>query len=58
MPLLDDGRSAFVENYRVAVEERLVEFPAGTLEPPEEPVKTALRELAEETGYRAGRSNI
>ena len=30
-----------------------VELPAGTLEPPEEPVKTALRELAEETGYRA-----
>ena len=33
--------------------QRLVELPAGTLEPPEEPVKTALRELAEETGYRA-----
>ncbi len=53
VPLLDDGRLCFVENYRVAVEERLVELPAGTLEPPEEPVKTALRELAEETGYRA-----
>ncbi len=55
VPLLDDGRLVFVENYRVAVEERLVEFPAGTLEPPEEPVKAALRELAEETGYRAAR---
>ena len=53
LPLLDDGRVGFVENYRVAVNERLVELPAGTLEPPEEPVKTALRELAEETGYRA-----
>ena len=53
MPLLDDGRICFVENYRAAVGERLVELPAGTLEPPEEPVKTALRELAEETGYRA-----
>ena len=52
---MDDGRICFVENYRVAVEERLVELPAGTLEPPEEPVKTALRELAEETGYRAAR---
>ena len=53
VPLLDDGRICFVENYRAAVQERLVELPAGTLEPPEEPVKTALRELAEETGYRA-----
>ncbi len=53
IPLLDDGRICFVENYRVAVQERLVELPAGTLEPPEEPGKTALRELAEETGYRA-----
>jgi len=55
LPLLDDGRVCFVENYRVAVEERLVELPAGTLEPPEEPLTTALRELAEETGYRAAR---
>jgi ADP-ribose pyrophosphatase len=55
VPLLDDGRICFLENYRVAVQERLVELPAGTLEPPEEPVKTALRELAEETGYRAGK---
>jgi ADP-ribose pyrophosphatase len=55
VPLLDDGRICFVENYRAAVQERLVELPAGTLEPPEEPVKTALRELAEETGYRAER---
>ena len=37
VPLLDDGRVAFIENYRVAVGERLVELPAGTLEPPEEP---------------------
>jgi ADP-ribose pyrophosphatase len=55
VPLLDDGRICFVENYRVAVNERLIELPAGTLEPPEEPVHTALRELAEETGYRAAR---
>lgn len=53
LPLLEDGRICLVENYRAAVQERLVELPAGTLEPPEEPVKTALRELAEETGYRA-----
>lgn len=54
LPLLDDGRVCFVRNYRVAVGERLVELPAGTLEPGEEPRVTAERELAEETGYRAG----
>ena len=55
LPLLDDGRVCFVKNYRVAVEETLVELPAGTLEPNEDPDRTAERELAEETGYRAGR---
>lgn len=54
LPLLDDGRVCFVRNYRVAVEESLIELPAGTLEPDEEPIVTAERELAEETGYRAG----
>ena len=55
LPLMDDGRVCFVRNYRVAVEEALIELPAGTLEPGEDPDETAVRELAEETGYRAGR---
>ncbi len=54
LALLGDGRICFVENYRAAVQERLVELPAGTLEPPEVPLQAALRELAEETGFRAG----
>jgi ADP-ribose pyrophosphatase len=55
LPLLDDGRVCFVRNFRVAVNETLIELPAGTLEPNEDPADTAMRELAEETGYRAGR---
>ena len=55
LPLLEDGRVCFVKNFRVAVRETLIELPAGTLEPNEDPAKTAERELAEETGYRAGR---
>jgi ADP-ribose pyrophosphatase len=55
LPLLDDGRVCFVRNYRVAVGQSLIELPAGTLEPEEDPARAALRELAEETGYRAGR---
>lgn len=38
---------------RPAVNERLLEIPAGCLEPGEEPLACAKRELAEETGWRA-----
>ncbi len=55
LPLLDDGRVCLVRNFRPAVGQTLVELPAGTLEPDEDPLDTARRELAEETGYRAGR---
>ena len=54
LPLLDDGRVCFVDNYRASVAERLVELLAGTREAGEDPLETARRELAEETGYRAG----
>jgi ADP-ribose pyrophosphatase len=53
VPLLDDGRVCLIRNWRIAVNETLIELPAGTLEPPEPPEKTAERELMEETGYRA-----
>jgi len=55
LPVLEDGRVCFVENFRAAVNERLIELPAGTLEPGEDPQVTAQRELAEETGYRASK---
>jgi ADP-ribose pyrophosphatase len=55
LPLLDGGRVCLLRNQRPNVSETLWEIPAGTLEPGE-PVETAAaRELAEETGYRAGR---
>lgn len=54
LPLLGDGRICFIRNFRVAVGETLIELPAGTLEPGEDPQQNARRELAEETGYRAG----
>ncbi|MGF1578446.1 MAG: NUDIX hydrolase [Gemmataceae bacterium] len=53
LPFLDDGRVCLVRNQRLAVGKTLIEIPAGTLEPGEVPEKTAIRELAEETGYRA-----
>lgn len=53
LPLLEDGRVCLVRNYRVAVDQTLIELPAGVVEPGEDPAETARRELAEETGYRA-----
>ena len=55
LPLLDDGRVCLLENYRASADQWLIELPAGTREPGEDPDETARRELAEETGYRAGR---
>jgi ADP-ribose pyrophosphatase len=53
LPLIDDNTVCLIRNYRVAVNETLIELPAGTLEPGEDPSVTAGRELEEETGYRA-----
>ena len=53
LPILPDGRVLLIQQYRAALDRRIYEIPAGTREPNEEPVVTAARELAEETGYRA-----
>ncbi|MEB2281435.1 NUDIX hydrolase [Lysinibacillus xylanilyticus] len=49
----DDGKLVLVEQYRKALERSIIEIPAGKLEPGEEPIVTARRELEEETGYGA-----
>jgi ADP-ribose pyrophosphatase len=54
LPLLDGDRVCLVRNERHVIGETLLELPAGTLEPDEPPAAAAIRELAEETGYRAG----
>jgi ADP-ribose pyrophosphatase len=55
LPLLDAERLCLLRNRRPIVGETLWEIPAGTLEPGEPLETAAVRELAEETGYRAGR---
>ena len=55
VPVLDDGRVVVLRQYRFAVATRLLEFPAGTLDPGETPLSTMQRELQEEAGYSAAR---
>ena len=52
---LDRERILLLRQYRHATGGTLWEVPAGKLEPGEAPERCALRELEEETGYRAGR---
>lgn len=55
VPMVDADHVCLVKNDRYAVGQTLIEVPAGTLDPDESPDTTAVRELAEETGYQAGR---
>ena len=54
LPLDDEGFVWCVRQYRYALGQSLLELPAGKLEPGEDPAACALRELEEETGFRAG----
>lgn len=49
----DNNELLLVEQYRKAAEQSLLELPAGKLEKGEDPVDCAIRELVEETGYKA-----
>jgi ADP-ribose pyrophosphatase len=53
VPVTPDGKLVLVNQYRFTVQGRLLEFPAGTVEPNEDPAETIKREIEEETGYRA-----
>lgn len=49
----DDPQILMLKQYRYAAEEYLYEIPAGRLDPGEEPLACATRELREETGCTA-----
>jgi ADP-ribose pyrophosphatase len=53
IPLLDDGRVVMERQYRWPLQQVLLEFPAGKIDPGESTQACAARELMEETGYRA-----
>ena len=55
IPVDRDGTVFCVRQYRYAFADHLLEVPAGKLEPGENPLECAVRELGEETGLTAGK---
>ncbi len=51
--IYDENRLVLVKQYRKAVDNYLFEIPAGKIEKNEDPIDAAIRELEEETGYKA-----
>ena len=58
VPVLPDGRIILVRQYRNSPDEETLEIPAGGIEAGEETKISAIRELEEETGYRAEEESV
>ncbi|MEW8954939.1 NUDIX hydrolase [Clostridium sp.] len=51
----DEETILLVEQFRKPIDNMLIEIPAGKLEKGEDPKECGIRELEEETGYKAGK---
>ncbi|MFO7260869.1 MAG: NUDIX hydrolase [bacterium] len=58
VPVTRDGRIVLVEQFRHGTRAVTIELPAGIVEPGEDPCVAGLRELEEETGYRAAAGRL
>jgi ADP-ribose pyrophosphatase len=54
VPVLDDGRLVLERQFRYPLRRTFIEFPAGKIDPGEDILACAQRELREETGFTAG----
>lgn len=55
LPLFEDGTLLLERQFRYPLNQVFIEFPAGKIDPGEDPLACAQRELREETGYTASR---
>ncbi len=53
LPVFDDGSVLLERQYRYPLDRVFIELPAGKIDPGEDPLACAKRELQEETGYTA-----
>lgn len=51
----DNGEVLLVRQFRLSADNVLLEIPAGTLDPGEDPAECAARELQEEAGHKPGK---
>lgn len=55
VPVTKEGNIILVRQFRHPIGQVILEIPAGKLDPGEAPADCAVRELAEETGFRANK---
>ncbi len=55
IPIDNEGKIIFVRQYRHSAGKEVLEIPAGTIEKGEDPYNCAIREIQEETSYKAGK---
>lgn len=53
IPFIEPTKFILVKQFRYALNRETLEFPAGKVDPGETPEQAAIRELGEETGYKA-----
>ena len=53
LPVFDDGSVLLERQFRYPLGQVFIEYPAGKIDPGEDPLACAKRELEEETGYTA-----
>ena len=53
VPVKEDGKIVMITQFRYPFNKFMLEFPAGKLDKDEDPLKCAVRELEEETGYKS-----